>query len=156
VRAALFVCLAAVFAAVSVSAAGATTPAAYRTKVNGICRSYTPKLKPYAVKMTKTQETHDLAAFTSAVRGLLTLGLQQDVKMEAVAVPRAMQARMKPILSVLEKSDVHVRAALKDIQNGNTNAMLSELLSIGSDSLDRQLDAAGLKDCGSNQTRALG
>jgi hypothetical protein len=141
-------------AAVCVTTASAATPAAYRTKVNGICRSYTPKLKQIDAQMSTAQTKNDFVAFGVALGKLLTLSLQQDAKIEAVPVPAALQPRMRPILALLRKIDTHARAALKDAQTAKAKEMLNELLTIGdlAKPLNKQLDAAGLKDCGSNQS----
>jgi hypothetical protein len=50
--------------------------------------------------------------------------------------------------------DGHIRATIADAGAGKSQAMLAELLKIGdlAKPLNAQLDAAGLRDCGSNQT----
>jgi hypothetical protein len=152
-RTLLLACLMTLLAVLSVTTASASTPAAYRSKVNGICRSYTPKLKQLDAQMSAAQTKNDYLAFGVALGKLLVLSLQQDAKIEAVSVPAPLQARMRPILTLLKKIDTHARAALKDTQTGDAKGMLNEILTITdlAKPLNKQLDAAGLKDCGSNQ-----
>jgi hypothetical protein len=135
-------------------AADAATPAAYRANVNGICRGYTPTGKSLEAQMKKAQAAKDYVAWGVALGRLLLLDLEQDRRIEAVPVPAALTARMKTILTRMRTIDGHIRAAIADAGAGKSQAMLAELLKIGdlAKPLNAQLDAAGLKDCGSNQT----
>ena len=147
----VLVCLAALIAAASASAA---TPAAYRASVNGICRGYTPAGKKLEAQMTKAQASNDPVAYGVALGRLLLLNLEQDRRIEAMPVPPALKTQMTPILTRLKSIDAHSRAALTAARAGNSKAMVTQLLTIGdlAKPLNRQLDAAGLRDCGSNQS----
>jgi hypothetical protein len=146
-----------VLAALVLAAAGAAsaaTPAAYRTKVNGICRSYTPKFKTVEAQMRKAEAAKDYTGYGVALGKMLVLGLNQDLRVEAVPVPAALKTTMAPIIARMKKVDVYVKAALGDAAQGYVTAMLADLKKIDQVGapLNRMLDAAGLKDCGSNQS----
>ena len=142
-----------VLLAVTVATATAATPTQYRVRVNGICRSYTPTGKVLEAQMTKAENAKDYVAWGVALGKLLVLNLAQDSRIEAVPVPTALKTKLAPILARLKKIDAHTRTALADARAGKSQALLSELLTIGelAKPLNKQLDAAGLRDCGSNQ-----
>jgi hypothetical protein len=147
---------AAVVAAALVLAAGAaaaTSPDAYRAQVNALCRSYTPAIKKANADASKAQKAKDAHALGVAIGQILSLGLAEDGKIESTPVPAAMRATMTPILGQLKTIDVHARLALSKAAAGDGNGMLAELNKIGqlSTTLNRRYDAAGLRDCGSNQ-----
>ena len=150
-RLTLLVALAALLAA---SAATAATPAKYRTTMNGICRAYTPKLTNAETTMANATKAHRPAKFEVAFRSYLVLALQQNHQLEAVRVPRRMQKQMRPIIKRLKKIDPHVRSALAHSRSGNLKVTRLQLTAISklSEPLNGQLDAAGLRDCGSNQS----
>lgn len=136
------------------TAAGAATPAAYRTQVNGICRGYTPKLKQLDAQLQRAQAAKSYTAVGVALGQLLVLSFGQDRRVEAVPVPATLATRMTPILARMKKIDGHARRALTLARAGDSNGMFSEVLSIATlaKPLNAQLDAAGLRDCGSNQS----
>jgi hypothetical protein len=134
-------------------AAIAATPAQYRAHLNTICRSYTPKLNQLGNAMTKAQQANDPKAYGIALGKSLVLGLAQDVQIEHEAVPAPLRAQMTPIFATLKRIDAHVRTALAAAKAGNSKKMLAELNAVEPliPPLNAKLDAAGLRDCGSNQ-----
>jgi hypothetical protein len=146
--------LAIVVALLAASAAAASTPTQYRAKVNGICRGYTPKLKSLQTAMQKAEKAKDNTALGIALGKFLVYGLAQDVQVEAQPVPAALRARMAPILTLMRTIDSHVRAAIRDAEAGNGAGLSAELTKITTlaKPLNAKLDAAGLRDCGSNQS----
>jgi hypothetical protein len=144
-------CLVALLAA---SAASAATPAQYRARVNAICRGYTPTAKTIEADMEKAQASNNYVAWGADLGKLLVLDLAQHSRIMALPVPAALTKTMAPILTRLKAIDRHERATLAEARAGNSKAMLSELLTVTdlAKPLNRQLDAAGLRDCGSNQT----
>jgi hypothetical protein len=92
--------------------------------------------------------------FGAALADLMRLTLEQDVKIERTPVPTALRAQMTPILRLFRKVDVHVRRAAVYGSKGNTRGVLSELQLTAklTPELNRRLDRAGLRDCGTNQT----
>ena len=148
------VVLAGLIALLAVGVASAATPTAYRAQVNGICRGYTPTAKKLGTAMKQAAAKKDYRAYGVALGELLILDLTQDRRIEAVAVPPALKTQMTPILARLKKIDGHARLALQRAQQGDAAAMGAELTTIATlaKPLNAQLDRAGLRDCGSNQT----
>jgi hypothetical protein len=141
-----------------VPAAGAAavtpSPAAYRAHANAVCRTYTPTFKKAKANLTKAQKENDARGLGVAIGQLLALGLAEDAKIESMPVPAAMRTQMAPILSRLKAIDAHARLAISKAAAGDSNGMGAELTKIGqlSAGLDKRTDAAGLRDCGSNQS----
>ena len=135
-------------------AAAATSPDAYRAQVNALCRSYTPSLRKAEAALSKAQKANDGRALGVAIGQLLGLGLAEDAKIEGTPVPAAMRAQMTPILSLLKVVDGHARLAIARAAAGDANGLSAELTKIGQvgATLNKRLDAAGLRDCGSNQS----
>lgn len=137
----------------AVAAASASTPAAYRAKLNGICRGYTPKFKSFEAALTKAEANKDGYAYGVALGKLIALGLQQDTLLEGVPVPSRLAVRMRPILTRLRTIDVHLKRAVLDAAHGDPQGMLAEITAVNTvgKPLNHMLDTAGLRDCGSNQ-----
>ena len=146
-RIALLASVAALLAGIGATAA---TPAQYRVKLNGICRGYTLKLKRHENTMKQTTDTK---TYDAALQRFFVVWLAEDAQLETIPVPSSMRARMMPILRLLKKIDVHLRAAAATARaNAETESRdewktITKLVA----SINRQLDAAGLRDCGSNQ-----
>jgi hypothetical protein len=145
--------LTALIALLVASAATASTPAQYRTKVNSICRTYTPTFKKYEAAMTQAQKANDQQAYGIALGKLLVLTLVEDARIEKEPIPTALRTQMTPIVTRFKKIDLHVRAALAAAQANDPTGMTTQLkaaTTIGA-GFNAKLDAAGLRDCGSNQ-----
>lgn len=142
--------LASVAALLAGTGATAATPAQYLVKLNGICRGYTLKLKRLENTMKQTTDTK---TYDAALQRFFVVWLAEDAQLETIPVPSSMRARMMPILRLLKKIDVHLRAAAATARaNAETESRdewktITKLVA----SINRQLDAAGLRDCGSNQ-----
>ncbi len=136
------------------AAAATPSPAAYRAQMNAMCRSYTPAMMKAKANLSKAQKANDAHGMGVAIGQLLLLGLAEDAKIESTPVPAAMRAQMAPILSRLKAIDVHARLAITKAAAGDANGMGAELTKIGqlSTGLNKRTDAAGLRDCGSNQS----
>jgi hypothetical protein len=134
-------------------AATAATPAQYRAHLNAICRGYTPKLKQLGNAMTKAQQANDAKAYGIALGKSLVLALAQEQQLEHVAVPAPLRAQMTPIFTSLKKVDAHVRTAIAAAKAGDSKKLFAELDAAQPliAPLNAKLDAAGLRDCGSNQ-----
>jgi hypothetical protein len=153
-RGVLIVSACALLTCVSATAAGsATTPASYRAQVNGICRTYTPFIKREEAAATAAQGAKNMPALGVALGHIQRLALAQDQHIEAVAVPAALHRQLAPILSLLQQIDLHLRSGISKLLAGDGNGWAAELNAVGSLSrpLDAKFDAAGLRDCGSNQ-----
>lgn len=140
-------------ALLAAGAATAATPAQYRTHLNGICRSYTPKLKQLESAMAQAQKAKDAQSYGVALGQLMVTGLAEDMQIERVAIPAALQAQVGPLMARLKVVDGHVRAALLAARAGDAQTMAAELKAVGATTttLNAKFDAAGLRDCGSNQ-----
>jgi hypothetical protein len=140
-------------ALLAAAAASASTPAAYRAKLNGICRSYTPTFKSFEAALKKAEANKDGYAYGVALGKLIGLGLRQDRQLESVPVPSALTLRMRPILKRLRTIDVHLARAVIDAAHGDPQGMLAEVTAVNTvgKPLNHMLDTAGLRDCGSNQ-----
>ncbi|MDX6474638.1 MAG: hypothetical protein QOH95_149 [Gaiellaceae bacterium] len=145
--------LAALAALLAASAAPAATAPQYRAKLNGICRSFTPRLKASQETMAHATTAAKPKVFEAALRRFLVLGLRQNHQLEGVAVPRKLQRQMTPIIKRLKKIDPHVHKALVHSRAGDLKGTRSQLKTISklSEPISGQLDAAGLLECGSNQ-----
>lgn len=148
------VVLVSLLALLCAGAASAATPAAYRTQVNGICRGYTPTAKKIETAMKRGAAKKDYHAYGVALGELMILNLTQDRRIEAVRVPSAFRVQMTPILARLKKIDAHTRQALLKAQQGDGTGLGAELTTIDTlaKPLNAQLDKAGLRECGSNQS----
>jgi ribosomal protein L17 len=104
--------------------------------------------------MTAAQKANNPQAYGQALGKLLVYTLQEDAKIESTAVPTAMRTQMTPIITTLKKADTHIRAAIQDAVNNDANGLTTQLKAAFSvaKGLNAKLDAAGLRDCGSNQT----
>jgi hypothetical protein len=145
--------LAMLIALLVATSATAATPAQYRAKVNSICRTYTPTFKKLEATMTKAQKANDGQAYGIALGQLLVLGLVQDARIEREPVPLALRVQMTPIITRYKKIDAHIRAALAAAKANDPTRMGAELTAAGKigAGFNAKLDAAGLRDCGSNQ-----
>ena len=153
-RIALLLLVAAVVALVAQTATAAQTPASYRAQLNRICRSYTPKLKASQQTMRAALQAKHEKVFGAALADLMRLTLEQDAKIRRTPVPAALRTQMAPILRLFSTADAHVRNAALAASKGNVPAVLRELQLVAklTPALNRRLDRAGLRDCGSNQT----
>jgi hypothetical protein len=136
------------------SAAATPSPAAYRAQANALCRTYTPAMKKAKTNMNNAQKKNDARGLGVALGQLLALGLSEDARIESMSVPATMLAQMTPILTKLKAIDVHARLAISKAAAGDGNGMGAELTKISqlSTGLNKRTDAAGLRDCGSNQS----
>jgi hypothetical protein len=96
----------------------------------------------------------DYQAYGVALGELLILNLSQDRKIEAVPVPLPLKPQLAPIIARLKKIDAHTQLALLRARQSDSTGLATELTTIGTlaKPLNAELDKAGLRDCGSNQT----
>ena len=141
-------------ALVLVSAAYATpTPTSYRSHVNAICRGYTARFKPIEAAESRAQAAGDAQALSNALARLLIGDLAQHRDIERTPVPVAMRAQMAPIVRLFKRVDAHFQLAFTHAHNGDSKGWDAEILSgvKAGGGINRMLDHAGLRDCGSNQ-----
>ena len=152
-RAIVLTLVTALVAAASATAA-ASTFAAYRAQVNGICRSYTPKFKKLAADMTSAKRAGDVQRYAYDFGTILGLTLAQGVRVEKTPVPADGRTRMASTLRLLHASDAQLRRAIAAATAGDQNGFKTELTKLAKVSapLNRSFDSVGLQDCGSRQT----
>ena len=138
---------------VAPSAAVAQSPAAYRAQLNRHCRTFTPKFKRIEANLKKAVSTKDPNLLAAALGLGLALNLKQDAYIEKVPVPAAMRTQMVPTLRLLRTVDRHARLALLDADKKDLQGFMTEIKEIDRlvPRLNKRLDRAGLRDCGSNQ-----
>jgi hypothetical protein len=138
---------------VASSAAFAQSPASYRAQLNRHCRAFTPKFKRIERDIEKAAKARDLKAVAYALGQGLALNLAQDAYSEGVPVPGAMRTQMVPILRLLRTLDRDARLALRDATKGDGRGFMAEVKQVDRivPTLNKRLDRADLRDCGSNQ-----
>ena len=144
----------AVLASASVAVASpAQQPASYRAQLNAMCRTATVELHTLKAEMIRAQQAHDARTAAVDLGELIGLGLREDAIIERTPVPAPLKADMAPAIRLLEAADVVVRKALADFTSGNSAGGVAMLKRAGQVSapVNHYLDAAGLRDCGSNQ-----
>lgn len=135
-------------------ASAAPSPAGYRAGLNAMCRSNTVKLHTLKADMTRAQQANDTRTVAFDLGALLGVGLREDAAIEAAPVPAQLRTEMAPAKRLLRAADAIVRKALQALAAGDGTGTVAELERLGSldRPVNRYLDAAGLRDCGSNQT----
>jgi hypothetical protein len=132
------------------TAAGATT---YQSRVNALCRSYTPRLTAAASQMQKARAAGDLHTSAYYLGVVLGLSLAEGRKVEATPVPTALEPRMARPLRLLHTADTTLQTLLQRALAGDAagfQAGAATLTKLGP-GLNTAFDAVGLRDCGSNQ-----
>jgi hypothetical protein len=148
------VTLLAVALATSAATAGSTlTPTQYRAKLNAMCRANTPQIKILEADFRRAQKAQDGRAMGIALGRLIVLTLRQDARIRATPVPSRLKTKMLPTMRLLRQADGIMREILVDATASRVRAMVTGLASLQrmTPSINHHLDAAGLRDCGSNQ-----
>jgi hypothetical protein len=104
--------------------------------------------------MRQAANAKNAEAYGAALGHAIRLILTQDAYIERAPVPVAMRAQMKPILQLFRTADSYLRSAVRRGINHDVRGMLVEFNKVAklTPALNRRLDRAGLRDCGSNQT----
>ena len=132
-------------------AAGSTT---YQSRVNALCRSYTPRLAAAEAQMKKARAAGDLHTSAYYLGVVMGLTLNEGRKVEATPVPASLELRMARPLRLLHTADSTLRAALERAVAGDVAGFQAAAVTLGKvgPQLNAAFDAAGLRDCGSNQS----
>lgn len=144
---------AAAFAAAVTATAAGSNAVAYRAQVNAICRSYTPRFHQLESDMTKAKSAGDVHRYAYDLGVVLALTLKQGLRVERTPVPADARARMTVPLRLLHAADLQLRRTLTVAVNGDSAGFVTEAAKLAKVAapLNRSFDAAGLRDCGSNQ-----
>ena len=137
----------------SAAAGAAQTPSAYRASLNSLCRANTVKIKALASAMKRAQQANDPTAYGVALGQVLVITLRQDGRIRATAVPAQLRTAMTTTNRLLANADAVIVKLIQDAAAGRAQQMLAGFTSLErmAPSINRHLDAAGLRDCGSNQ-----
>jgi hypothetical protein len=144
--------LAVLASAVAGTATAASAPA-YKARVNGICRTYTPTLKKLEADSASAKRAGDVHRISYDLGYGVALALREDAAIEAVPVPATLNTQMTPILRLFRKVDTQARSFLRYAQANDLTAAMTQMKRIQTSSApaDAMLDRAGLADCGSRQ-----
>jgi len=132
------------------TASGITT---YQSRVNAICRSYTPRLTAAASQMKKARAAGDLHTSAYYLGVVLGLSLTEGLKVEATPVPASLKTRMARPLRLLHTADVTLHTVLERAVAGDAAGLQAGAATLDKlgPSLNAAFDAVGLRDCGSGQ-----
>jgi hypothetical protein len=126
----------------------------YRTKVNALCRSYTPRIKRVEATLTAAQKAGNNKKVAYELGVLVGMTLAEGTRIERIPVPADGRKRMARPLRLLRTADTHARNMLAAAAAGNEAGVVTELTALDAASrpLNRAFDAVGLRDCGSRQS----
>ena len=138
---------------VGVALAGVSNAAAYRGRVNALCRFYTPKFKGVERDMADANKAGDVHRYAYDVGLLIGISYAQGTRIEQTPVPADARTAMAPVLQLLHSVDLRLLRITTIAFKGDLQGVISETkkLSGVSTSLNRSFDSVGLRDCGSSQ-----
>jgi hypothetical protein len=150
---ALAIAAALALASATASSAAGSNAAAYRAQVNAIGRSYTPKLRSLGADMAAAKKAGDTRRYGYDAGYALALALKEGLRIEHAAVPADAQRQMAGPLQLLHNADVTLRRTLAAAVAGDSRGFAAgaALLAKLAAPMNREFDAVGLRDCGSNQ-----
>jgi hypothetical protein len=119
-----------------------------------MCRANTVKLHALEARLKRAERAGNSQAYALLLGEYLGLALRQDAVIESTPVPTRLRRLMAPPIARLKRVDNELRAVLTDIASGYQAALAIDLhrVVVLSRPLNHELDAAGLRDCGSNQS----
>jgi hypothetical protein len=154
----LILLLGLVLALVGASNAAARTEAdpvaAYKARVNASCRMLTTVQLEHIRAMKPAIAAGDRETATALYGKMISDGYKGTKAIVRVPVPVRARAQMKPILQLLTGALGAIEQALKAKSDTAFAASMQKADSLGRRT-DPLLDAAGLRDCGSRQTKII-
>lgn len=143
-----------VTASASLAAVSTASPSAYRAKLNGMCRANTVKLKTLDATMKRAVQAKDGQAWGLAFGLSLRVILSEDAAIEGEPIPVQLRPQMVPTVGLLKQADGIIHHAVQRLRAGDLNGGVTVMRKLGplDTPANKHLDAAGLRDCGSNQT----
>jgi hypothetical protein len=133
----------------------------YRSTLNAYCRSITPKLRTAVKGMAAAEKSNDLASLVTYLGQDLGYSHLELQTIRSTQVPAALRSRMAPAIRTAEQLDglIQDTATLFATAHTLTQTQFTTRFTTLTAKIDRlhapfnhELDAAGLKDCGSNQS----
>jgi hypothetical protein len=143
----------AALAAAPAAAADTQSPAAYRATLNTYCRGNTPFFHSLEAGIDVASKNGRQKVFYADLGRYFTLLLEENRRLESTPVPEAVRVPMGAAQTLLRRADSHVRTALAAVKHRDAAALSAASAKLGplSGLINAHLDAAGLRDCGSNQ-----
>ncbi len=134
--------------------ANASPVAAYKARANAYCRTMTSVQLGHLQEMKPAIAAGDRKAVATAYLAIIRDGAAGTRTLLAMPVPAAARIKMTPISQLLREA---LRAIDQGLHATTTAAFESSMKKADSYGLraDPLLDAAGLIDCGTKQTRIL-
>ena len=125
----------------------------YRSQVDALCRSYTPRIKRAQTAMQAAQKAGNAHEAAYQLGVALGATLAEGLRIEATPVPADARTIMAKPLGLLRFVDSHARTMLQAALAGDQTTFFSEAATIKRVAmpLNNDFDAVGLRDCGSNQ-----
>jgi hypothetical protein len=141
-------------ASAAASNAAGSNVAAYRAQVNAICRSYTPKLRTVTADMAAAKKAGDSQRWGYDAGYALALSLKEGLRVEHAPVPAEVKQQMVVPLRQLHSLDLALRRTITAAVARDSKAFAVGAAQIAklAAPLNREFDAVGLRDCGSNQS----
>jgi hypothetical protein len=146
--------LAVALVAAAAAFAGGSNAAAYRAQVNAICRSFTPTFTHVESDMAAAKRARDSRRYAYDTGVMLALSLKETVRVEKAPVPSDARQRMAAPLRLLHTVELQLRRTITAAVNADAQAFATESTKLArvAAPLNKIFDAAGLRDCGSNQS----
>ncbi len=138
---------------ITTSCALAASPPQFRAHLNALCRGYSPDFKSEETRITDAARAKHVQIYYSDVGRFFSLLLGEDRDIENATVPVALRGLMARVSHLLRTADVSLRegiAATAGHEGAGIDSTLAKISSLGKP-VNAALDAAGLRDCGSNQ-----
>lgn len=146
-------CGAALLGISAASAAASVSPAKFRAELNALCRTYSPKFKAAETSITKAQSAEDPLAYYAGFGRFFSLVLTEDSSIEIAVPPVPLKAQMARSVAALKAVDPVLHAGVHSAGTYDAKGVASTVkkMNAAAGSINGSLDAAGLRDCGSNQ-----
>lgn len=135
----------------------ASTPdnstAKYRAQLNAVCRSYSPKFRATEAAIAAAQSDQNRGVYFASYGRFFSLILAENATIESTVAPPAMKTVMTHPVALLRAIDPALRTGLNAARQEATSGLVNAVTqaNAASAAINRALDRAGLRDCGSNQ-----
>jgi hypothetical protein len=129
-------------------------PAAkYRAHLNAVCRGYSPKFRATEDAIAAAQSEQNRGVYFSSYGRFFSLIIAENASIESTVTPPAMKTLMAQPVALLKAIDPALRSGLSAAQQKASTGLVDAVTkaNAASAAINRALDAAGLRDCGSNQ-----
>src|SRR5262245_26354723 len=133
-----------VTASSAVAADAAASPAAYRAKLNRLCRANTVTFDKLDATITRAEKANDPATLRAAFIAYFQLGLREAVVIQQEPVPSALRPRMSRAKPLLARAIALSRDTIAALRSGNAPRFTADVKKLGplSTTLNKKLDAA--------------